>query len=210
MTRGECPIAVVNSTTYLGVLLSSDLTWSAHINATCSKAKQRLGFLYRHFHLASTTTLCHLYKSLVLPILDYCSSVWDPYQITYIHQLESVQKFAARLATKNWKGNYVSLLRQVKWPSLLVRRKKHKVSVCHRILFGYSIIHPSVFTPHTCPHLRHSHCYPLHRPNVRTLSHQSSFVVSGIPLWNSLPPDIAEASSTLSFKLRLKRSLVFT
>ena len=32
-----------------------------------------------------------LYKSLILPMLDYCSSLWDPHQAYLINKLESVQ-----------------------------------------------------------------------------------------------------------------------
>ena len=35
---------------YLGVCLTSNLSWSAHTQAVCSKAKQLLGLLYRKFY----------------------------------------------------------------------------------------------------------------------------------------------------------------
>ena len=38
-------------------------------------AKQKLGLLYRNFQLADQKTLSQLYKALVLPKLDYCSSL---------------------------------------------------------------------------------------------------------------------------------------
>ncbi len=34
---------------YLGLLISSDLSWTSHIDNTCSKAKRILGLLYRFF-----------------------------------------------------------------------------------------------------------------------------------------------------------------
>ena len=30
------------------------------------------------------------YKQLILPILDYCSSIWDPYQHKLIYKLEMI------------------------------------------------------------------------------------------------------------------------
>ena len=148
-------ILQVPSVVYLGVTLSQDLSFSTHINNVCVKAKSQLGLLYRLLHKASPTALNQLYKSLVLPTLDYCSSLWDPYYENHVNRLESVQKFAARLVTKRWKAPHDQLLRTLKWERLTVRRKKQKVLLCHRILRGGSLIPPSKFTPHPSPHLRH-------------------------------------------------------
>ena len=97
-----CPIQQVSSVQYLGVKISKDLSWGAHIDNFCSKAKRQIGTIHRHFHLAGSDVLTHLFKSLVLPTLDHCSSLWDPHFAIHINKLESIQKFAARMFTRNW------------------------------------------------------------------------------------------------------------
>ena len=114
-------ISQVPSVVYLGVTLSHDLSFSAHIHNVCVKAKSQLGVLYRLFHKASPTALKQLYKSLVLPTLDYFSSQWDPYYKTHIKCLESVQKFTARLVTKRWQAPHDQLLGSLKWERLTLR-----------------------------------------------------------------------------------------
>ena len=52
------------------------------------------------------------YKGLVRPILEYGSSVCDPYHEGLIDDLEKVQKRAARFVTRNYtyeKGSMTSL-----------------------------------------------------------------------------------------------------
>jgi len=133
--------------TYLGVSISSDLSWAAHIDSVCCKAKWQIGLLHRHFYARSPSCKAQLYKSLVLPILDYCSSLWDPNNAIHVNKLESVQKLAARFVTGRWHDNYDSLLSLLNWPELSTRRKGQKLLLCNHILKGYSILPPSLFTP---------------------------------------------------------------
>ena len=58
------PIEKVETFKYLGLLISSDLSWTSHIDNVCSKAKRILGLLYRHYYnLADDATInsCILY-----------------------------------------------------------------------------------------------------------------------------------------------------
>ena len=144
-------ICKVPSVNYLGVSVSSDLSWMAHIDSVCSKAKRQVGLLHRQFHNASPTCKDQLYKSLVLPVLNYCSSLWDPNYAIHVSKLESVQKFAARFVTGRWSDSYDSLLSHLKWPKLSTKREKQKLLLCNRILKNCSILPPSLFIPHPSP-----------------------------------------------------------
>ena len=53
---------------YLGLLISSDLSWSNHIQSVCSKARKIVGLIYRkYYRFSDTATLLQLYRSLVRP-----------------------------------------------------------------------------------------------------------------------------------------------
>ena len=60
----------------LGVVLSSNLTWTEHVEHVTSKVNQRLGLLRRIKHLLSFNARLLYYNSLVLPIFDYADMVW--------------------------------------------------------------------------------------------------------------------------------------
>ena len=40
---------------YLGVLITHNLNWAAHIHSVVSKKRQKLGFLYRKFYTNTAT-----------------------------------------------------------------------------------------------------------------------------------------------------------
>ena len=111
LTIDNIPIERTNSHKYLGIVLTSNLTWSEHIHCICSKAKKLLGLLYRQFYKnCDPTTLLSLYVCLIRPHLEYASQVWNPHLLKDINKIENVQKFALRLCVKQWSQDYESLL----------------------------------------------------------------------------------------------------
>ena len=72
----------VSTYKYLGLLISSDLSWTPHIQQICmrSKARKILGLLYRRYYeYSDPATLLQLYTSLVRLCRVYASTVWDPH-----------------------------------------------------------------------------------------------------------------------------------
>ena len=93
---GDTTLESVTDHTYLGIQLNSKLSWANHIRGVSSKGNQILGLLRRNLFSCSTKVKSIAYKTLVRPRLEYCASVWDPYQKEYINQLEAVQRRSAR------------------------------------------------------------------------------------------------------------------
>ena len=48
LTISQSPIELVSSFRYLGIILSSSLSWSPHISFVCNKSRKILGLLFRH------------------------------------------------------------------------------------------------------------------------------------------------------------------
>ena len=108
---------------YLGLLLSSYLSWTHHIESTCTKARKLLGLLYRQFsNNTDPTVMAKLYLSLVRPHLEYGAQVWHPYTAKDTHTLEKVQQFGLRICTRHWNSSYQDLLDIFQLPSLENRR----------------------------------------------------------------------------------------
>ena len=108
----------------------------------------------------------------MLPKLDYCGAVSDPYQCTPINKLESVQKVAGKVVCKVWKTSYSSLLNKCKWQSLSTQKiTKSKGLLQHH----EQLISPSTFTLHPSPSPRHPHNCILFMLLTKTNSHRFSF-----------------------------------
>ena len=70
---GKVSIERVAQYKYLGVLITSDLSWSAHVEMVSKKARQIIG--RKFYSCCDFDSLLKHYKAYVL---SYCSSVWDP------------------------------------------------------------------------------------------------------------------------------------
>ena len=64
---------------YLGVEITSDLTWKTHIANISGKANRILNLLRRHIYGCSLEVKSRAITTLVRPHLEYSSTVWDPY-----------------------------------------------------------------------------------------------------------------------------------
>ena len=90
-----------------------------HIQGVCSKARKILGLLYRRYYQYSDSrSLLKLYISLVCPHLDYAAQVWDPHLQKDIKSLESLQKCALKICSKQWDQGYDGLLELFSIPSM--------------------------------------------------------------------------------------------
>ena len=83
----------------LGVEMSSDLTFSLHIENTVAGASRMVGWVMRTFRRRSRGLMLTLWKSLIQSKLDYCSQLWSPNDQASISKLEGVARsFTARVS----------------------------------------------------------------------------------------------------------------
>ena len=64
---------------YLGVTIQNDLNWNKHIDATTKTTNNTRAFLQRNIKQCPGKTKELCYKTLVRPILEYASVIWDPF-----------------------------------------------------------------------------------------------------------------------------------
>ena len=194
------------STPYLGVTMSSNLSWNAHITKIVSKANRMLGFIRRNLYNCPRQLKETAYVSMVRPNLEYCSTVWSPYTESDSHRIEMVQRRAARFVTGEYRRttSVTGLLTGLGWNTLAQRRDNSSVMAMYKIVNQLVEIDGS---PYLMPVLcktrqHHSQCFRQIQCSIRP--YQGSFFPRTISLWNSLPADVVEAPTLEAFRTRLK------
>ena len=195
-------LALVKSVTYLGVQITSDLSWSPHISNLCAKTRKLIGLLYRRFYKhADSATLLQLYKTFIRPHLEYAAIVWDPYLAKDIESLEKVQRFGLCMALKDWSLDHEQLLQQSSIQKLSDRRSQSRL--CHLFKIFYELCDfPDAplkcrQSPYNC---RNFHHMQLVCPRAKTSQYLNSFFPKTINRWNSLPSNYFLSSSLSHFK----------
>ena len=132
----------------------------------------------------------------VHPILEYRSSVWDPYRDKLREELEKVHNRAARFSTRNYvyeTGSMTDILGQLKWESLEKRRKDNKLLLLYKGLKGKARIPTDDLLPKT-RHGRNQHSLVFQIPSASKEVYKYSFFPQTIRAWNDLPESLISSS----------------
>ena len=109
-------IPATNLVKDLGILISSDLLWSAHIHMIVSRAYKMLSLIRRSFSHTMSVPVRRLllYTSSVCSHLTYCSVIWRPCLCKDILILEKVQKRASKFILNDFVMDYKTWLSTLK------------------------------------------------------------------------------------------------
>ena len=195
----------VHSAKYLGVTLTSDLRWNQHIGNITQKANRTLGFLRRNLQVKSPELKTTAYNTLVRPLVEYASPVWDPHTKTNIHKLEMVQRRAARYVLRkyNHTSSVGDMLDQLGWLTLQRRREMARLVLLYKMRNGLIAINGEAYTTPISRPSRHVHQYGYQIPHSKAEFHSQSFFPRTIRQWNSLPFQIVAATTPDSFRSQL-------
>ena len=91
----------VNSSKSLGLTIDETLTWSQHVNNISKKTSSGIGTFNHVIPFINQNTAAKIYKALIEPYFNYCSSVWDGLSQHLSNKLQKQQNCAARIITKS-------------------------------------------------------------------------------------------------------------
>ena len=164
---GGQPLTCVNEHKYLGILLTSSMSFSLHINNIISKASCVLNLIRRNLSKCSKEIKNITCLSLVRPILEYSSAVWDPHTATDVLSLEKIQRRAARWVMSDYgrTSSVTFMLSDLQWPTLSDRQRS---AIFYKITHHLSS--PPLPTYFTTANQQTRYFHDLHYiiPSVRT------------------------------------------
>ena len=191
-----------NCARYLGVDLSNNLSFNNHVDRICNSVNKTLGFLRRNLRVNDKKLKTISYQAAVRPVLEYCSSCWDPYTPRNTQKLEMVQRRAARRVTGDWRqtSSVTRMLEELSLRSLALCRSDARLIMLFKIVHGMAAIPSQLYLPQPGCSTRGPRPHTF--PQIQTT--RDYFKYSFFPLtivqWNALPPDIPALLTLDGFK----------
>ena len=201
----EVHVEAVTSAKYLGVTITSDLKWTQHINTIVNKANNTLAFLRHNLHIKSSDPKATAYKTLVRPIVEYASSVWDPATNNQIHQNRKGAKKSCKIHSQSL-PQYIKRQQYAEWTWLAhpsKRRENVRLTMMYKIHNNLAHLPAQDYIMQATQATRNSQPHSYQVPYSRTESHRQSFFPRTVRDWNALPRSTVTAPSVEAFSQRL-------
>ena len=127
---GDVEAEVKSVVKCLGVLLDDELKWYQHCDEIVKKCTKGLGLLSRLRNTLPFSLKKKVYNAVVLPHLDYCSTVWQECSKKLQTKIQRLQNYGAGLLLNEPPRSYSSILRKtLGWLTLSERRKFKRLIV---------------------------------------------------------------------------------
>ena len=195
-------LEVVNEYKYLGVTITSNLSWAVHIEQIIKKASSKLWSLRRKMRHCTSATKLTAYKSLIRPLLEYADIVWDPHSQSLIHQLEGLQKKSLRFIYNSYgiDSHVTPLYAASGVPILSCRRKVKRLKFLHNIIHNKAGLNFDDYLEYNASRdTRWKHENLLVELRCRKDVFKYSFFPRSVCEWNELPPSVTAIASSVSF-----------
>ena len=206
----------VNECLDLGVFVDSHCSFKHHISHICCKAYTSINIIFRCFDTAHVPALIIAYKSFVRPILEYCSTVWNPYipnrhYLGLTDQIERVQRYFTRRVYYRCKldcsHDYLQRLKFLNLESLELRRIYNDLIMVYKIVHGLininanELIHIKTSTSTISTR---GHRFKLQTSQFKLDVAKNQLCNRVVCNWNTLPDSIVATDTIAHFKKALR------
>lgn len=195
-------LSLVESYRYLGILLTTNLTWSEHILKLVAEASQALGYIRRNLSLSPPTIRKMAYETFIRTKLEYASAIWNPHQSYLIDAIESVQNRAARFITSkyDWHLSVTDIKASLSLPSLTIRREIGQICLFHKLYYHFHHLRTSLLLTPSRYSRRLFNSMSIQRLHGSSNAFNMSFLPRAIEEWNKLPDSVVRERNPTKFK----------
>ena len=183
---------------YLGITLDSQLTYNLHVNKIVSSVSGKLKQFQRMRSFLTVKAAVLVYKSMLLPILEYGDILMSSASAINRRKLQTLQNKGLRCAlNKGLETSRSQLHKEADMLNLKLRREQHLMNY----MFDWSndpkmLSKKSNATVQTLSHTKK--LLKVRRP--KTEKCKKSLIYKGPVIWNSLPADFHNVHSKAAFK----------
>ena len=190
---------------YLGVKLDQHLTFQDHIDWVYRKSSMKLGAIRKICKNLTQPIALSLYKSLVLPHLDYCDIVFDCANQESLSRLQILQNSACRtILLADAESHVQDMHNALGLLSLQNRRDLHLAFSCHKSIYFNGLSSLSQYyvpvVSITGQSTRQTDTVCMRVPRMRTKIGQQAISYRGPKHWNRIPPELRLTSNFTTFK----------
>lgn len=195
-------LSQVDSYRYLGIVITSRLTWTEHITKLAADASKTLGYLRRSLSLSPASLRKLAFETFVRTKMEYASAIWSPHQIYLINILESVQNRAARFISANYdkRASISQIKSSLGLPVLSARRKISRLCLFHKLYYSFPHLHGSLLLPPVRTSRRLFNSLSIQRLFGSTNAFNKSFLPTAIDEWNGLTDAIVSEQVAVKFR----------
>ena len=183
----------------LGAIVHKSLKPGRHVSEIVKKANKTLGILSRTLTFKEREILLPLYKSLVRPVLEYCSPAWNPHLRQDVNLLEKVQRRFSRMVPDVRHLPYEQRLDDLGLMSLEMRRFRADLIETFRVIKGLEDIKSSSLFEKRYGVTR-GHGHMIFKGHCKLNTRKYFFTQRVINAWNKLPPEAVDCNSINMFK----------
>ena len=194
---------------YLGIDLDNRFNFDFYIGNLVKKLNKSIGILKRCAPCLPFQTKKMLYNSLILPNMDYCSTVWGGISKSGVLRLQRVQNRALRIILREGPRAHIDeMLNKVKWMSVKQRLDYNKLVLMWRIVNNNAppyLTEKFIFAKDA-----HSHNTTASTENKLYVAggHRNSLLVTGSALWNDLSAELRGIGRLETFRKRLCKHVI--
>ena len=199
--HGE-PLHIVSSYKYLGVILDPLVSYELFVKNQLQTVSYRTYQLSRLSYYLPVDALVRLYKSYILPIIDYGDVLYANTSVVLLNKLQRAQNRSLKVCLKvNMRTPTEEIHARTGIPFLNQRREMHQK------VFAYKRAQMDRYVDRLHTRTRNRDAPTLKVFTPYTTAYQKSVEYSVGEIWNNLPPMIRLQTSLNSFKYKLKSEL---
>jgi len=133
--RHDTTLRTTGNAKYIGVTISSNLIWPSHVKTITNKAKNSLRVIRWNVKTQNKQQKEAAYRTYVRPQVEYCSTMWHPWQKLLTHRIEMVQRSAERYVQNDYHytSSVTNMLKELNWSTLEQRRNQASLIMLHTI-----------------------------------------------------------------------------